>query len=407
MKTLLRNATMGILCLVATNKLNAQEIWGSVWNYNDSKQSGIWSFTTDPNDNTVTPVHLDPTLVANSGSTWFNNKLYYVSYQIQEGQGYFMYYACNTDNFKPIYSEQVSDAGMMAIASYPDPQTGVNYGCITTSDGYGIEWAKLNYRTFDDRTAIKSLSENLLAVVIDNNGQAYAVNESGEFLKVDKETGEQEVIGQTGVVTSTLSGICVDPETNRIFWAVSPKNEDSGLYEINTQTGKATLIKKFPNNEWFVSLHCTPTPKAKAPAQVTDLTVTPDYAGGGTLKFTAPTTTVDGSTIDEKLTYYIINNADTLHKAKIAAGKTVTWTFDFFKYVWGDQTFIVQTKNSEGMSRQTRLRINIPTEEPTAVEIPKTEKADDESAIFDLNGRKTTVKPGELYIKNGKKFVNK
>jgi hypothetical protein len=85
----------------------------------------------------------------------------------------------------------------------------------------------------------------------------------------------------------------------------------------------------------------------------------------------------------------------------------VTWTFDFFKYVWGDQTFIVQTKNSEGMSRQTRLRINIPTEEPTAVETPKTEKADDESAIFDLNGRKTTVKPGELYIKNGKKFVNK
>ena len=51
--------------------------------------------------------------------------------------------------------------------------------------------------------------------------------------------------------------------------------------------------------------------------------------------------------------------------------------------------------------------INIPTEEPTAVEIPKTEKADDESAIFDLNGRKTAVRSGELYIKNGKKFVNK
>ncbi|MCR5077072.1 MAG: hypothetical protein K6A82_03435 [Prevotella sp.] len=400
--------------LAATTPLQAQEIWGSLWSQDPDEPSGIYAFSANPDDDLLTPLRLGDNLVANEGCTWWNGNFYYINYSGNEVAAITMYYACNTDNFKPIYNEQISDNSYLSLSSYPDPKTGVNYGCFSTADGFGVEWAKMNYRTLDDRETICPLQKNLLAVVIDNNGQAYAVDEDGNFLKIDKETGKQDIIGPTGIHSQTMQAAAIDPETNKIYWTVQPDNAASGLYEIDSSTGKATLIKTFLNNEWFTTLHVTPTPKPTAPQKVADLAVRPDNLGGGKLSFTMPAKTVEGNDLNGYLTYYIINNGTTLKKAQAKAGSRIEWNFTWDNYVWGDQTFIVQTKNDAGLSRQARLNVYVPTsEEDAANGIADIETAHEgqqlleKTGCYDLQGRKTSRPQHGIYIQNGRKVIVK
>lgn len=401
----LKLTTVLFSCLFSLHEAQAQEFWGSIWSTSKDQPSGIYSFTAQADDDQFTPLALDSTLVANEGYCWWNNSFYYINYQSVNGRSIVNYYACNTDNFQTIYTEQVSDNSLLSIASAVDPKSGINYGCFSTADGYGVEWAKMNYRTFDaeERVTIKSLTKNLLAVAIDTAGQAYAVDEDGQFLKINKETGEQTVVGPTGITSKTMQAADFDPSTNRLYWTVEPEGGKSGLYEIDVNTGKASLIKTFPGNQWVLALHVVPSPKAGAPARVKDIDVKPDYDGGGSLSFSMPTTTIEGNALDKALTYYLINNKDTLKKAQAQPGEKVTFTFGWSDFLWGKQTFIVQTENEAGMSAQARWFGNIPTERPTKIDNINMQRNGNENC-YDLQGRRVGQNARGIVIRNHKKM---
>lgn len=194
-----------------------------------------------------------------------------------------------------------------------------------------------------------------------------------------------------------------DPITNRLYWTVEPKGGKSGLYEIDVNTGKASLIKTFPGNQWVLALHVVPSPKAGAPARVKDIDVKPDYDGGGSLSFSMPTTTIEGNALDKALTYYLINNKDTLKKAQAQPGEKVTFTFGWSDFHWGKQTFIVQTENEAGMSAQARWFGNIPTERPTKIDNINMQRNEDENC-YDLQGRRVGQNARGIVIRNHKKM---
>lgn len=111
---------------------------------------------------------------------------------------------------------------------------------------------------------------------------------TGYSPKINKETGEQTVVGPTGITSKTMQAADFDPVTNRLYWTVEPKDGKSGLYEIDVNTGKASLIKTFPGNQWILALHVVPSPKAGAPARVKDIDVKPDYARAAQFRSPCP-----------------------------------------------------------------------------------------------------------------------
>lgn len=392
-----------IALIAGSTHVRAQEIWCSIWSTSADRPSGMYALDASAADTAFTLLKPDSTLVANAGCCWWNNSYYVINYTMVDGRGITNYSACNVNDFKPVYTEQVTQSGYIALASGTDPATGITYGCFSSNGGFGQEWGKVNYRTLDDKVSIKTLDKMLLAVAIDAKGQAWAVDADGNLLKVDKETGEQTLVGPTGVKSATQQCADFDPNTGKLYWSVEPTGSTSGLYTIDTATGHATLVKQFAHNEYVLGMHMLKSPSPQAPARVANLAVVPDYNYGGTVKFTMPSKRVDGSDITAPYDYYIVNGVDTLSHGTAAPSQPVEWSFGFSNFLWGDQTFIVLTRNEAGFSAQARKFVNIPTTS-TGVGGVKTTAVAADGAYYDLNGRRVTAPArGTIYIHNGKK----
>lgn len=116
-----------------------------------------------------------------------------------------------------------------------------------------------------------------------------------------------------------------------------------------------------------------------------------------------PTTTIEGTALDKALTYYLINNKDTVKKAQAQPGEKVSFSFQWSNFLWGKQTFIIQTKNEAGMSAQARWSGDIPTKIPTGIDNVRTQRSEDERC-YDLQGRPTDRNAQGIVIRNHKKI---
>lgn len=353
-------------------------------------------------DTAFTLLKPDSTLVANAGCCWWNNSYYVVNYTMVDGRGITNYSACNVNDFKPVYTEQVTQSGYIARLGHRPRHghhlwllqlqrrlwPGVGQGQLSHARRQGVDQ--------DARQDAPGCGHRC-------QGQAWAVDADGNLLKVDKETGEQTLVGPTGVKSATQQCADFDPNTGKLYWSVEPTGSTSGLYTIDTATGHATLVKQFAHNEYVLGMHMLKSPSPQAPARVANLAVVPDYNYGGTVKFTMPSKRVDGSDITAPYDYYIVNGLDTLSHGTAAPSQPVEWSFGFSNFLWGDQTFIVLTRNEAGFSAQARKFVNIPTTS-TGVGGVKTTAVAADGAYYDLNGRRVTAPArGTIYIHNGKK----
>lgn len=357
---------------------NGTEIWGSLISTSGSQQEGsfegIYSFTSSAADGSSTPINISPDLIVNGGYAYKQsytkeNYLYYITYGVQNGSVSAHYYIYSADTWnKNSYEEEVSDPGKIALDVDLDKASGESYGCFYNNDGNGYEWAKMNYSTFDDKTTIKALTKALFAVAINADGEAYAIDADGTLVKVDKATGDQTVIGSTGLRPNYLQSMAFDPQSGKLYWAATLMDGTSSLYEVSTETGAATLIKHFPNNEEYTALYI-PVPAADgAPAKVTDMTTNfPDGGLEGNISFTAPTTTVDGSALpSEALNYYIVGESywglDTVARGTVQPGAVVTQPFSYS--LSGQETYIIMTRNAAGFSPKSTLKFYVGHDTP-------------------------------------------
>jgi hypothetical protein len=88
----------------------------------------------------------------------------------------------------------------------------------------------------------------------DNNGDLFGIStanienpdESSSFLSINKQTGEATRIGYLGDTISFIQDIGYDRNADKIYGTLYMGNGNGGLYEINRETGVATLIETFP-----------------------------------------------------------------------------------------------------------------------------------------------------------------
>ncbi len=146
-----------------------------------------------------------------------------------------------------------------------DPNTHEIYGVFYDEDGMGIEFGTISYDEDEfSRTVISSLDIsdgvwNSIAVSGDGtfygirmNQDGMGVTRSADLCTISRETGEVNVIGETGALPQYISDAIIDPNTDRMFWTVSPPTAQAGSMRWTLPQARLRRSTSFPTaRRWW------------------------------------------------------------------------------------------------------------------------------------------------------------
>lgn len=318
----------------------------------------------------------DFTLVADkaTGYTGFlQDGVYYTSNYVNYGFFAFIMLEAYDVETGELIGENEGEVNQILIDCATDPTTGTVYSIGYNEAGDGLQLAKVTPSVGDGVVnfgiePVAQLDGNWNSIACDAAGQLYGISYAGEeqgdefiitsssLCKLGKATGAVTEIGETGVLCKYLSSSEIDPTSGRMFWTVSDADEEGYLAEVNLQTGAATKILDFLNDEEVQGL-CFQLPAAedKAPAAVTNLAASfPEGALSGTISFTAPTTLFDGTAATGALTYEVLANGTSVAEGSTSFGATVSAPVTVESA--GSYTFVVTVSNATGKSPKQKIK---------------------------------------------------
>ena len=334
--------------------------------YGDDIPYGIYSFpstTASP----VTAVVENSSLNANGGGVLVDDKYCFVNF-FDTGMGgiFAYYYVYDTETWTKVRSNRVQLSSVATDLTY-DPVTKKVYGCFIndTQDGYVF-----GVMSTDDGSVmpISALGTPLFCVAASNEGVIYAVDGTGRLIKLDKSTGDQTIIGHTGITPKYTQSATFDPKTNTLYWAAMNDTTDA-LYTIDTTTGAATLVGRFMGQEEFGGLFIYgAAAAASAPAAVENLAVDYDTSTTGTMTvtFTIPSSTYSGEPLSGELDYIISLNDVERIVDNAEAGTTVSERIG--NTTVGEFKVAVRARNAAGDGPAETVRKWIGRDTPAAPE---------------------------------------
>lgn len=306
---------------------------------------GLYSYTvTDPVSRRKLVAM--PRISVNGGSVAVDNKLYSYIYDIQYGYvNSAKYYVYDLTT-----GEQLSSTSMgydlatayshAAVSSAVDPVSGTVY-----SSGYEYnetdKTLSVKLKTWDlannTKTTVGDMIAPLIVMAFDNNGQLWGITASssltstdgGYLVKVDKATGEQTLIGDTGIRPYYDQSAVIDPVSGIFYWLANTQKEEAYLCTVNLINGNAEIISILPNGDEVVAATINPNEYDDAvPSQVNNLTLTPSAPYNVEIAFDMPTTRYDGAPLTGVYTWIAtIKGTSTVTRKGIAeAGAHVTET---------------------------------------------------------------------------------
>lgn len=282
------------------------------------------------------------------------------------------YYVSDPETFSVTRQENGSLSFDAASMVY-DPMTGMVFTFCTN----GQKWI---YGTFDlsdfSFNEIRSFDEadfpQWIAMLIDGNGQLYAINQNGMLLKVNKLTGDYQTVGDTGLSPKYACTAAYNPNNGKSYFYI---NNDAGstMNELDLTTGKATQLYYANNDQIIQGMFFYPLdPTEGSPAIAADLKA--NFADGsltGTLNFTVPSTTVDGVAGTGSVRYQALVDGEVKKEATAAWGETVSVSLTVSES--GYHTFGVILSNDKGSSQIQTIKEYIGEDTPTAVRDLKAE----------------------------------
>lgn len=271
-----------------------------------------------------------PNLMINGGGCYTDRQVHVRMYELLGEAPYLnnYYQVINTDDWvyvqDPILTnEQASVANDMTY----DPISKKIYAAVWGNfDGGNTKLATIN-PTSGVPTEIATIPD-MACLVANNFGELYGVELlTGMTYQFNKTTGEATPIGYTGLTPKYMQSACIDPETNVIYWLATLEDETSGIYTINTSTGKADLYYDLPDNDEFTCAFIEAATKGlNAPAALADFSVNAT-AGGSKVKFTAPSKAFDGSAAGQ-LTVKVYADGREVYSKEVANGASDEFTVE-------------------------------------------------------------------------------
>lgn len=349
-----------------SNSMNTTDGSGLAW--------GLYSFPAQ-SPMTVTPLHIDNTLCANGGGAYRKGKLYYTSYyEDMTGALGFLY----------LIEMDLQTYGIERHALINDTYDAISVDMAYDPVGdkiYGVSFDKSDntlstYNLVDFNletgypTRIASIAR-MSAIACDNLGQLWGIRYSdGKLVKINKMNAEVTEVGPTGINPIYNGSACFDYRTGKLYWSTNERNsEESGLYEVNTTTGAASLIAMYPDNESVAALYIPQADDICNLSPVTDLTA--NFSGSsldGSISFTAPSTTVDGNAISGNVTVTGYIDGTMNFSIPVAPGASATRDLSLTQ---GQHTVeLIATHPTGGKSERTSLTFYVGSDGPEAVTNP-------------------------------------
>lgn len=337
------------------------QLWGVI-EYSDAWESlpeeerptGLYSFLAST-PNTENPLLLTGTNGPNGGGVFYNDAFHYVNYIIMYESVIVTYtynYDINTWQQNG-YSQYGSDGNIIGTDLTYDAETGNVYGYFYNplDNTEPMRFGTITYNDYGATVTNIAQEENdMICLAADNNGQLFAISSDGGFWKVNKTTGEKDLIDYTGVRPSTFrQSATFDRNTGKLYWTAFLEDFTSALYEVNPINGRATLISEIPDNMEISCLYI-PDPEAEdnAPAAVTDFSVSFEGSSKeGIVEFTLPTETYGGETLSGIIDYKITANDIVVKQSKAQAGTKIHETISVEN---GFNELAVITTNTAGDS---------------------------------------------------------
>lgn len=237
------------------------------------------------------------------------------------------YYIMDPDNWE-IIEHVGGDLNFSTSSMVYDPTTGMTYAYYADvpRDCWCFGTFDMDSYTF---TPIKDFEVNRetqwIGMVVDNAGVLHAISYTGDLYKVDKTTGETELLGNIGVTSTYVSSTAYNPKNGKCYMTKA-ELDYGALYEVDLKTATATHMYDFEDGEqvrgMFFYLN---TPIDGAPATPTDLTL--DFNNGdtdGTISFGVPATTFDGTPASGNVEYEIALNGKVVANGTTTYGSTET-----------------------------------------------------------------------------------
>lgn len=210
------------------------------------------------------------------------------------------------------------------------------------------------------RTAIRDLQsyEYLAGVGCDSQGQFYGVTVGGDFVRIDKLTGEFETVSQPNIPYEYMAGGCVDTTHGKFLVSYNTSGDGAGIYEIDLATGAASRAVDFQKDIVTVGLYVGPAPVDEKTPAAPELTVSaPEGSMTVSYTITMPATLRDGTPLTGDLDYTLLVVGEAKVQGTAAAGTTVSGEVQVAKS--GMTDFVAQVSNAAGQSPRTRKTIYV------------------------------------------------
>lgn len=342
--------------------------------WDDYEEPGVYTFSAK------SPISFSSAFVSEdyqpSGSAFFTDKYYILTTMSEDwftGEVSVTSYKYTRGDWEEVnYANQTICCLYNAICY--DPIDDLAYGYFYSDNGGA--WGYMNIQTLGV-THLAEMDTKLVAVAINEQGQAYGITSDGNLCSIDKSTGALTAIGSTGLSPYYMQSAAFGTD-GKLYWAAT-EYYSSGLYTVDLQTGSATLIASFPGTEEVCALYAlAAAPSAGAPAKAEGLKA--DVSGSALsfpFSFTIPTKTYGGTELTGEVNYAVSIDGESAATGTAPAGTEVPVNLTVASA--GYHMFKVELSNAEGASEAASLRAWIGVDEPNPVKDASVEKVADKS----------------------------
>lgn len=359
--------------------------YSSNWDVTKDGEYGIYSIPAEQSEEFV-PVIVDQAF--NAQSAVYAGDLYSM-YRVSTYGTQILsitYRTFDTEKWELVASQSLEPnyANFATSAIAYDYSTKTVYGQFMTEDGEQLRICKIDLLT-GTPVQVCLLKGTMLYYTFsfDANGNLYGIADDGNLYLIDLKTGEAEKIGATGISPLYGQSAIIDKYTNEMYWAALDKQQNSGLYNVDLETGSASLMRQFPGTYEFVGLYI-PALIADdgAPEAVRDLVVNYGQNGGLTanISFEAPSTAYNGGNLDADMNVCIELDYKPLELNQKTVSPGNKYSVDV-ELTEGKHRLCVYLTNGKGEGVKTRLATFAGIDKPAKVN----------NLQFSLDGNKAHV----------------
>lgn len=276
------------------------------WEYPSSQEKpyGIYEFSPSAGAPEYHAVKLDQRFYV-MDAIYTGEKLW-ISHAVEDPSTYqvlsMTYYTFDPNSWD-VLSEQPGDKSLSLVTSTYVADDEMAY-CTYYNNSH-----RFAAFSVDDGTLINigALDKRLTAMAAHSDGTLYGMDESGNLVVINKNTGKvSSTVGNTGLVSYYRTSAAID-SPNNILYYVNVGQSQTSLYAVDLETAESTKLYDFEHAEQFIGLYVTADDtEPTVPAAATNLAL--DFEGvslSGSFSFDAPATFYDGSTPSGSLSYVV------------------------------------------------------------------------------------------------------